>query len=262
MNSRLTGPAERGGALLELERSPPRRGQVVVISDFLDDHDWATPLRRLALHHQVVAAQIVDPRELALPAIGIAAFVDPETGRRLHVQTNSAALRNRYRVRPRGRQESIAASDARFRRRAPRARDRSRLAARHRQVRGRRRALRAGGRPVPPGRHGRRPNLTAVAAAPTKNRRNPVSFAVPSRLLLIVVPLVLLGRVHPRCSDRAASTRVRFTSVELLASVAPRRPGWQRHISAALMLVALVALVVGLARPNRATNASPAIAAR
>jgi uncharacterized protein (DUF58 family) len=95
-------------ALLELERTRPRRGQIVVISDFLDDEEWVAPLRRLALHHQVVAAQTVDPRELALPAIGIAAFVDNETGRQLHVQTNATALRNRYEAAARARHESIA----------------------------------------------------------------------------------------------------------------------------------------------------------
>jgi uncharacterized protein (DUF58 family) len=95
-------------ALLELERTRPRRGQVVVISDFLDDDEWVAPLRRLALHHQVVAVQTVDARELALPAIGIAAFVDNETGRQLHVQTNAAALRDRYEAAARARHESIA----------------------------------------------------------------------------------------------------------------------------------------------------------
>jgi Ca-activated chloride channel family protein len=44
---------------------------------------------------------------------------------------------------------------------------------------------------------------------------------------------------------------LRFTSVDLLASVAPRRSGWQRHISAALLLVAVLALVGGLANPMR-----------
>ena len=64
-------------ALLDLERTFTRRGQVVVISDFLADDAWAAPLRRLAFRHQVVAVQTVDPRELVLPAIGIAEFVDP-----------------------------------------------------------------------------------------------------------------------------------------------------------------------------------------
>jgi len=96
------------GALLELERTRPRRGQIVVISDFLDDHSWVVPLQRLSYRHQVVAVQVVDPRELALPAIGMAAFVDPETGRRLHVQTNADALRTRYAAAAHARHEAIA----------------------------------------------------------------------------------------------------------------------------------------------------------
>jgi len=95
-------------ALLELERTFTRRGQVVVISDFLDDHAWVAPMRRLAFRHQVVAVQTVDPRELVLPAIGIAAFVDPETGRRLDVQTNAAALRQRYEDAARARHSAIS----------------------------------------------------------------------------------------------------------------------------------------------------------
>jgi uncharacterized protein (DUF58 family) len=96
------------GALLSLERTRPRRGQIVVISDFLDDQSWQAPMRRLSVNHQVLAVQTVDPRELTLPAIGIAAFVDPETGRRIHVQTNAASLRNRYETAARERQDAIA----------------------------------------------------------------------------------------------------------------------------------------------------------
>ena len=63
-----------------------------------------------------------------------------------------------------------------------------------------------------------------------------MSFASPLRLLLIVAPLVLLvAYILVQRSRRKYA--LRFTSVDLLASVAPRRPGWQRHISAALMLV-------------------------
>jgi len=77
-----------------------------------------------------------------------------------------------------------------------------------------------------------------------------VSFASPLRLLLIVVPIVLLG-AYLLVQRSRRKYALRFTSVDLLASVAPRRPGWQRHVSAALMLVALLALIVGLAGPTR-----------
>jgi Ca-activated chloride channel family protein len=77
-----------------------------------------------------------------------------------------------------------------------------------------------------------------------------VSFASPWRLLLVVVPLIMLVAyiLVQRSRQKYA---LRFTSVDLLASVAPRRPGWQRHISAVLLLVAVLALVGGLANPTR-----------
>ena len=87
-----------GAGLARVARTQRRRGQVVVVSDFLDPTDWATPLRRLCLRHQVIAVQVTDPRELALPDVGLLTVVDPETGRHLHVQTSSAVLRERYRA--------------------------------------------------------------------------------------------------------------------------------------------------------------------
>jgi len=77
-----------------------------------------------------------------------------------------------------------------------------------------------------------------------------VSFASPLRLLLIVVPIVLLG-AYLLVQRSRRKYALRFTSVDLLASVAPRRPGWHRHVSAALMLVALPGLIVGVAAPTR-----------
>jgi uncharacterized protein (DUF58 family) len=93
------GPDEEGdlsAGLRYLHRTQRRRGQAVVVSDFLDDTDWATDLRRLALRHQVIAVQVSDPREHELPPVGLLSVVDTETGRQLHVQTNSTAVRQRY----------------------------------------------------------------------------------------------------------------------------------------------------------------------
>jgi uncharacterized protein (DUF58 family) len=155
-------------ALLELERTRPRRGQIVVISDFLDDQEWVVPMQRLALHHQVVAIQTIDPRELVLPAIGIAAFVDPETGRRLHVQTNAAALRSRYEAAAQARQvaivQAIRSTGAEH---LVLGTDRDWLIEIVKFVAGRR-SLRERGR-AERVRHARRPNLTAVASGPERS---------------------------------------------------------------------------------------------
>jgi uncharacterized protein (DUF58 family) len=99
--------ADLAAALAQLQRTHVRRGQVIVVSDFLDSSDWATPLRRLTLRHQLVAAQVTDPREFEIPAVGLLEVVDAETGTRLNVQTNSASLRERYAAAVAERQDGI-----------------------------------------------------------------------------------------------------------------------------------------------------------
>ena len=86
----LATGAERLGAAMR------RRGLAVVISDWLDPTQWAMPLRRLAVRHQVLAVEVVDPRELALADVGVLELVDPETGQLFEVQTSDAGLRARY----------------------------------------------------------------------------------------------------------------------------------------------------------------------
>ncbi|MEV0612145.1 DUF58 domain-containing protein [Nonomuraea sp. NPDC050404] len=66
-----------------------RRGMRLIVSDFLDAHPdldpdaerpWERPIRRLSARHQVLAVEVIDPRELELPDVGRVAFADPETG--------------------------------------------------------------------------------------------------------------------------------------------------------------------------------------
>jgi Ca-activated chloride channel homolog len=71
-------------------------------------------------------------------------------------------------------------------------------------------------------------------------------------VLLIAVAAVALGYIAVQLT-RTRYT-LRFTSVDLLASVAPKRAGWQRHVSAVFMLLALSALVVTLAKPARTSR--------
>ncbi|QLQ36812.1 DUF58 domain-containing protein [Micromonospora robiginosa] len=86
------------GALVDmLNRPPRRRGVAVVISDFLSPPErWGRPLRRLRVRHDVLAVEVVDPRELELPNVGVLPVVDPETGELHEVQTADPGLRRRY----------------------------------------------------------------------------------------------------------------------------------------------------------------------
>jgi len=102
--------ADLTAALGHVERAARRRGRIVVASDFLDPTEWAPVIGRLSARHHVVAVQTVDPRELELPAVGMLGLVDPESGRVLHVQTNSERLRTRYREAALDRHTGIARS--------------------------------------------------------------------------------------------------------------------------------------------------------
>ena len=76
-----------------------------------------------------------------------------------------------------------------------------------------------------------------------------MSFLAPERLWLLLLAAALLVAYVVQARRRARYT-VRFTELDLLASVAPRRPGWRRHVPAALLLLSLLALTVGFARPQ------------
>jgi uncharacterized protein (DUF58 family) len=93
---RDAGSADLSTALAAAERVAKRRGFVAVVSDFLDSGPWPKALRGLASHHDVLAIEVLDPRELELPDVGIITMVDPETGRRRFVDTASGSLRGEY----------------------------------------------------------------------------------------------------------------------------------------------------------------------
>ena len=90
------GPTDLAGALRLVDRMARRRGVVVVVSDFVGAPGWDRPLRALAARQDLVAVEVVDPRDLSLPDVGLLTLVDPETGRHLEVQTADRALRARF----------------------------------------------------------------------------------------------------------------------------------------------------------------------
>jgi uncharacterized protein (DUF58 family) len=64
-----------------------------VISDFLGDTTWERPLRALSTRHELLAVEVLDPRELELPDVGTVVLADPETGRQREVQTTPLLCR-------------------------------------------------------------------------------------------------------------------------------------------------------------------------
>jgi Ca-activated chloride channel family protein len=78
-----------------------------------------------------------------------------------------------------------------------------------------------------------------------------MTFQSAWRLLLLVLPVALLA-AYVLVQRRRHVQVLRFTSVDLLDSVAPRRQGWQRHIPAALLLLTLVVLTLAFAQPAMA----------
>lgn len=63
-----------------------KRAVIVIISDFIDE-GYERPFRALAERHDVVAIQLTDPRESALPSLGIIPVYDKEKGKTTWVNT-------------------------------------------------------------------------------------------------------------------------------------------------------------------------------
>ncbi|MGE3620867.1 MAG: VWA domain-containing protein [Acidimicrobiia bacterium] len=74
-------------------------------------------------------------------------------------------------------------------------------------------------------------------------------FASPSAFWLLLA-VAALAAAYVAAQLRRRTYAVRFTNLDLLDQVAPRRPGWWRHLGAGAFLVGLGALVVAAARPE------------
>ena len=85
-------------ALGELEATLRRRAVIFLLSDFLTS-GYEGPLGHLARRHDLVALQLVDPRERELPDAGVVTLWDPERGGWRRVNTSELAVREGFRRR-------------------------------------------------------------------------------------------------------------------------------------------------------------------
>ena len=97
-------PAGRGTDLTiglhTLAKVARRRSVAFLLSDFFAD-DYERALSLAAARHDLVPILIADPRDDAIPDVGLASFEDLETGEQVLVDTSNSVVRNNYRARMR-----------------------------------------------------------------------------------------------------------------------------------------------------------------
>ena len=205
-------------ALVRAGRVARRPGLVVVVSDFREE-GWRAPLAALGARHSVVAVEVSDPREAALPSAGHLALVDPETGALVEVDSSRARVRERYAALEAERRESVAAGL------------RS-AGADHVVLDTGHDWLRALGRGFDKRRATRRPARRRLAPRPAGGRA--MSFAAPL-FLLALFALPVGAALHVLAQRRRRRYAVRFPGAPLAALAAPAAPRWRRHLPAALL---------------------------
>jgi Ca-activated chloride channel homolog len=80
-----------------------------------------------------------------------------------------------------------------------------------------------------------------------------VSFQSPLALIGLVLVPVLVG-VYVVRERRRQSYAIRFTTPGLLPNLVDAAPHWRRHLPLALLMVALAAMIVGVARPHASVS--------
>ena len=100
----LLRPVQASGTVTDLgrlldtaARMIRRRSLVVVVSDFISTPGWERSLLRLTERNEVVAVRLFDPREFELPASGLLAVRDAETGDQMLVDSSDPEFRRRLR---------------------------------------------------------------------------------------------------------------------------------------------------------------------
>jgi uncharacterized protein (DUF58 family) len=85
----ITGALDYTGKMLV------HKSILFVVSDFQEE-DLEQPLKLLAQRHDVVAVTVEDPSEHELPNLGLARFIDPESGQTIDVDTSDPEVRANF----------------------------------------------------------------------------------------------------------------------------------------------------------------------
>jgi uncharacterized protein (DUF58 family) len=94
-------------ALEFVNRVQKRKAVVFLVSDFLD-FDARRALAVANRRHDLVAVNVHDPRELALPEVGFVTLRDAETGELVEVDTRDRRARRRFAAQSRDRAERLS----------------------------------------------------------------------------------------------------------------------------------------------------------
>lgn len=81
-----------GFVFKKLAQNLKQKSLIVVISDFIDDHDYQKSLKQLQCRHDVVAVRYLDIYEQQLIPAGILPIMDPETGQTGVINTQKTNL--------------------------------------------------------------------------------------------------------------------------------------------------------------------------
>jgi uncharacterized protein (DUF58 family) len=82
-------------ALEYLSRVIKRKSIVFLISDFLTE-DYEKSLQIANKKHDIIAIDIIDPREVEIPSVGLLELEDAETGETVMVDTSNPAVRGSF----------------------------------------------------------------------------------------------------------------------------------------------------------------------
>lgn len=83
-------------ALSYLTDALKKRCTTVLISDFIDEHDYSKALSIASSKHDLIAVQVYDKRDAQLPDVGLMRIADLETGMSKWIDTSLSVTRNSF----------------------------------------------------------------------------------------------------------------------------------------------------------------------